>query len=438
MVAFGLSRARPARRLRRFLPLLTLPTWLIACGDGIQDPDAAGGASSALDGAGHGARAGSGGANGSGGASGSGSSSSGGGDTGAGGAAPGSGGSSIQYPIELVGPPFTTKSDLFDQDDVNDLGLAKATGTETFTIFAPTSGSDHFSNGVALAAFKGYLYAQWQSSPTDEDSTDTWTAYSRSQDGETWSAPMVLAAKSTDQRSSGGFWVNGDTLVAYINVYPTSQSPRGGYTEFKTSTDGMNWSAASKLPMKGGGTLDGIFEQDPHALPDGRIISAAHFSPGLMVAPVYTDDRAGTSDWVRADFTNLETSGSVSREIEPSWFVRADGAIVMVFRDQSSTYKKLASMSGDRGETWTEPELTDMPDSRAKQSAGNLPDGTAYQVNCPAATNRRSPLAATLRRGRQVLRPGVPAPRGWQRSPGAPLRRQSQDARLQLPQVSGA
>ena len=37
-----------------------------------------------------------------------------------------------------------------------------------------------------------------------------------------------------------------------------------------------------------------------------------------------------------------------------------------------------------------------MPDSRAKQSAGNLPDGTAFQVNNPVSTNRRSPLAVTL------------------------------------------
>ncbi len=37
-----------------------------------------------------------------------------------------------------------------------------------------------------------------------------------------------------------------------------------------------------------------------------------------------------------------------------------------------------------------------MPDSRAKQSAGNLPDGTAFQVNNPVTTNRRSPLVVTL------------------------------------------
>jgi hypothetical protein len=37
-----------------------------------------------------------------------------------------------------------------------------------------------------------------------------------------------------------------------------------------------------------------------------------------------------------------------------------------------------------------------MPDSRAKQSAGNLPDGTAFLVNAPRADRVRIPLVVTL------------------------------------------
>lgn len=301
-------------------------------------------------------------------------------------------------PVDLTGPPFTTKPGLFQQAEADDLGLKYAPGAETTTIFAPTAKSDHYSNAVALIAFKGSLYAQWQSSPQDEDTPNTWTAYSHSADGRTWSAPLPLAPPSNDEHASGGWWSSGDTLVAYINVYPTSLTPRGGYTEFMTSTDGTHWSAAQRLPMKDGTPLNGIFEQDPHALPGGRILNAAHFQPGLTAAPVYSDDPSGTSGWVRAPFHHLSNNGASSREIEPSSFLRADGAVVMVFRDQNSTYEKLAAMSGDRGATWTTPVETDMPDSRAKQSAGNLPDGTAFQVNDPVSTNRRSPLVVTLSR----------------------------------------
>ena len=44
-----------------------------------------------------------------------------------------------------------------------------------------------------------------------------------------------------------------------------------------------------------------------------------------------------------------------------------------------------------------------MPDSRAKQSAGNLPSGVAYQVNSPVTTNRRSPLVVALSRDGRVF-----------------------------------
>lgn len=86
----------------------------------------------------------------------------------------------------------------------------------------------------------------------------------------------------------------------------------------------------------------------------------------------------------------------MSREIEPSWFYRQDSAIVMIFRDQHSTFKKLASISRDQGATWTTPVLVNTPDSRAKQSAGNLPNGTAFMVNNPSGNKARIPLVITL------------------------------------------
>ena len=92
---------------------------------------------------------------------------------------------------------------------------------------------------------------------------------------------------------------------------------------------------------------------------------------------------------------NLPHDGRVSRELEPSLFLRGACA-VMVFRDQAESFRQLASESCDRGETWTTPVLTDMPDARAKQSAGNLPDGTAYFATAVGVDKVRIPLAVTL------------------------------------------
>lgn len=80
--------------------------------------------------------------------------------------------------------PYEVASNLF-QPDRPDLGLKRAPGTQTFTVFAPTSQTDGFSNGVVRIPFKGRLYAQWQSSARDEDSADTWVASAPSRAPET-------------------------------------------------------------------------------------------------------------------------------------------------------------------------------------------------------------------------------------------------------------
>ena len=88
--------------------------------------------------------------------------------------------------------PYTVAPGLFDASKP-DLGLTPAPGVETFTVFRPGEGTDHFSNGVSLIGFKGRLYAQWQSSPRDEDSPDTRVMFASSADGQHWTAPVELA-----------------------------------------------------------------------------------------------------------------------------------------------------------------------------------------------------------------------------------------------------
>ena len=296
-------------------------------------------------------------------------------------------------------PPFTVKADLFDQDRPHDLGLESAAGSETIMVFRPAEDGNTYNHGAVLMPFKGRLYAQWQTSRRDEDAADTHVVYSSSADGITWSPPSVLAPeRSGGIRTSGGWWSDGETLIAYINEWPAQdESEVGGHTRFVASTDGLNWSDPADVTSASGARVDGIFEQDPRALDDGRIVSAFHMQPGLIVSPWYTDSPLGVSGWRRGDMPNLPHEDlDSSRELEPSSFVRADGAIVMIFRDQAGSFRKLASVSCDRGETWSQPVVTDMPDARTKQSAGNLPDGTAYMVGNPVTRRDRFPLALVL------------------------------------------
>jgi len=300
--------------------------------------------------------------------------------------------------------PFTVAPDLFDLSDTDTLGLPVLEGAETITIFDPEDGDWAFNHGVVLMPFADRLYAMWQTSMKDEDATETVVVYAHSADGRDWSKPVALSTPwSGGYHSSGGWWTDGTSLVAYLNAWPTDVQPRGGHVEFMQSTDGLTWTKPAPVTTVDGSPLTGIFEQDPQALPSGRIVSAAHMQPGLTVKPVFTDDPSGISGWTVAQMENLPHEGDVTQELEPSWFRRADGALVMIFRDQGESFYKLASVSSDEGATWTTPVLTEMPDGRVKQSAGNLPDGTAFMVGNPVNLKQRWPLAIATSPDGQVF-----------------------------------
>ncbi|WP_242086957.1 exo-alpha-sialidase [Aestuariivivens sediminis] len=295
-------------------------------------------------------------------------------------------------PIFKVNPLFS-----FDQPET--LGLPVSPGQETITIFAPKHGDNTYNHGVVLFPFKGMLYAQWQSSAVHEDEEGTQVFYSRSSDGRDWCRPVALTKKwNQGIKTSGGWWSDGNTLVAYLCIWPNKNNRiKEGYTEYITSKDGIRWKPPKPVKNSHGQPVLGIIEQDVHALPGGRLITAFHMQPGLIITPYYTDDPLGISGWKPGKLKNMPTNNkNMSRAIEPSWFYRKDGTIVMIFRDQNSSFKKLASMSRDNGVSWTMPKIIDTPDSRAKQSAGNLPNGIAYMVNNPSGNKNRFPLVITL------------------------------------------
>ena len=284
-------------------------------------------------------------------------------------------------------------NELLDSTNHETLGLKASPAVTTVTIFSPTDETMHYANGVVMTAFNNTLFCMWQCSQTDEDAPETSVVMSKSTDeGHTWSHPVVIAAASDSCYCTSGGWISTtDTLIAFINTWPKRLQPIGGFTQYIISTNGNNWSEPKPVRMNDGQVMSGVIEQDPYTMGCGRIIGAVHFQPGLHIAPVYTDSPTGFNGWKRAYFTGHDR-GKQSREIEPSLYQRRDSTLVMIFRDQASSFCKMASMSKDNGETWTEPMVTNIPDARVKQSAGNLPDGTVYLAGNPTGAKRRWPL----------------------------------------------
>jgi hypothetical protein len=232
----------------------------------------------------------------------------------------------------------------------------------------------------------------WQQSEKDEDTPDTGILYSVSSDGKVWGIPSVLVLPTEEYFASPGGWLPcGDTLTALVNYIYAPDRSQGGKAYYVSSTDGSSWSSPKPVRMADGEPVDGIFEQDPLVLSGGRIVGAVHFRPGNKLCPVYTEDPSGKRGWRKAAFPEGE-----GLPIEPSQYVTRDGKLVMFMRDQQSSFVKLFSVSADRGETWSVPQKTNIPDSRSKQCAGTLPDGTAFWVGNPTGSKSRRALVISF------------------------------------------
>ena len=273
-------------------------------------------------------------------------------------------------------------------EDTLSLGLSRCEGAE----WAEVHRSDGYVNNAVMTRFKGRYYCMWQESARDEDTPDTRIMYATSADGKSWEAPSTLVPPTEDHFASPGGWLpRGDSLTALVNYIYAPDRSAGGSAYFISTADGQSWTAPRPVLMADGTPVGGIFEQDPLHLPDGRTVGAVHFRPGTTLCPVYTDDPSCVRGWRKARFPEGEGT-----PLEPSQYLARDGRLVMLFRDQQSSFRKLYAISDDRGASWSAPRLTNIPDSRSKQCAGTLADGQAFWVGNPTGTKSRRALVLAL------------------------------------------
>ncbi len=303
-------------------------------------------------------------------------------------------------------PAFTIDPNMFDAKVADTLGLS-AIESHTFTIFSPEKPEDmKFNNHPQLAIFKGEMYACWVGHPVHETSDEAYLFISKSSDGQNWSAPLRIGRPL---RACGGLWATDDALYCYALV--ADEELKGNnvvekpQTEIYKSINGTDFELIA--------TIDNAMpSESPRATPSGRLIMPCHslgeglFADVRISRMLYTDDPQGVIGWKEGKITfsdEIQITGNkkMGRPIEPSWFVRKDGKLVAIFRDlrfdaKIRTWRTWAAVSDDDGASWSDPILTDMPDSDSMQCARNLPDGTVCMVSNPVQMRRRVPLAMTL------------------------------------------
>ena len=264
-----------------------------------------------------------------------------------------------------LGPIPRMADGILVPEDTLSLGLPRCAGAE----WAEVHRSDGYVNNAVITRFKGRYYCMWQESARDEDTPPTEDHFA----------------------SPGGWLPRGDSLTALVNYIYAPDRSAGGSAYFIATADGQSWTAPRPVLMADGTPVRGIFEQDPLRLPDGRTVGAVHFRPGTTLCPVYTDDPSCVRGWKKAVFPEGEGT-----PLEPSQYLARDGRLVMLFRDQQSSFRKLNAVSDDRGASWSAPRLSIIPDSRSKQCAGTLADGRAFWVGNPTGTKSRRALVLAL------------------------------------------
>ena len=299
-------------------------------------------------------------------------------------------------------PPLVARDGLFDMSQPRSLGLKTLPG-EHVVLYRATAETFRFCHHANLVVFGGRLYCMWSNGKIGEDEPGQRILFADSRDGLTWSTPRVLA---TDPKKRGaciasGFRVAGKRLVAFYTVSGGTNFHAETAIWARTSNDAVHWSAPRRL-------VDGFYIRAPIPVPGGGLFLAGEHVGDQRATKrmrlLVTASEDGLDGWQesRIRVADLKVFGYT----EPAAYVRKDGLLVCPFRNYSGTL--FASLSRDRGRTWSLPVRTNFPDSLARHDTGRLTDSVWYLINNPSG-KRLDRSILTL----ATSRDGVTFDRAW-------------------------
>lgn len=269
-------------------------------------------------------------------------------------------------------------------------------GTRYVTIKKREPEKDGFKwlHGVAVAPYRGTLFATWGENQGAENTVTEINRGSRSRDGGlTWSAPEVIGPGSAEEGNSHGvFLEHQDKLWCFMARFGNGKGQFPGL-----GMDAYTLDAAANTWQRQGLVAPGIWPlKAPEKLADGN-----WFVPGCdenwraAVAISHGDD---LTQW---DAIKLPVGGLVHTEAT-AW---VDGAeIVAILRNQAplqeGPVRAAVSVSRDYGRTWTESVESNFPMVTSKPFAGVLSTGQRFLVAnvCRANSNSRNCLAIAVGR----------------------------------------
>lgn len=256
----------------------------------------------------------------------------------------------------------------------------------------PESGS--YNHHAQLNKFQGKYYFAWSNGIVDEDSAGQRILISSSDDALQWSDPICIAGDKKDKivsLSSLGMYATKEKLYVIggkMDCHRETElpgmrriDPESQIVQIFSSNDGITWEKVLTFDDR----IKGIFEA-PRSTSDGHLlcIAATKDGPAILRWP-------GTKLREHPSIVLIpQPHGSDFPYGESSWYQTDDGTIIVFWRDEGLSCRLWVNYSTDEGVTFSEPCISDIPDSMSRVYAGRLDDGRYFLCNnaFPTLLNR--------------------------------------------------
>jgi len=252
-------------------------------------------------------------------------------------------------------------------------------------IYAGTRESGSYNHHSQLVKFKGRYFFGFSNGRRDELTGGQRLMLASSDDGKDWTAPTCVVGGEEDSPVSHtivGLRATEDTLYLLDRYDETTHDPAAvGMRRVETnntrvdvyaSSDGEQWDKVFALAEP----ICRIFEA-PRETADGRLLCVASLRDGAAILRWPGNELLERPEIVPVP----EPHGASFPYGEGSWYQTDDGTVVVFWRDEGQSCRLWVNTSTDGGSTFSEPAISDIPDSMSRVYAGRLPDGRCYLCN---------------------------------------------------------
>lgn len=304
------------------------------------------------------------------------------------------------------------------------------------SVFRGSREHGNYQHHQQITKFRGRYYLAWSNGLLDEEAPGQQILIAHSTDGLHWSEPQPALPREKDGlvHNCAGLHGGEKELLLYVwNEVAASDAKAPGMRRIEAaskrvdlyaSSDGERWTPRTPRMMEPGKDHCPMFEA-PRPTRDGIWLCGGSCNGPVVFRWKSKDHLSQPPEIIRVP----DAPDAIFPYGETSWYQTRDGLLVMFWRDEGQSMRLYVNTSADGGRSWTQPILSDIPNSMQRVSAGNLPDGRAYLISDanPKLLDRRQLTIALSEDGRTFDRilmlvddpvkqriPGLLKAHGWQ------------------------